>query len=256
MTQYLEVWKVNVGGSKVNPKPFFYNLEICPIWSSTSRRWKRTGNVSETNQPVTSHKSPSTSPAKSLVTLLPLGVWAVRSVSEWTMRPFEKGDGQCVCHITWSPLTTHHFLLGAQHPQLAEAHVEGGALVGAVALLHHHHIDAAGQRGLVDALVQLLDRHQHLARQLAHVVHGVGLHRAQWGEGRRVKSQGEPQVEGHGAKVSQGSKHKDNEGTACCCFFCKTVSGSNWPLFACLNISFPQQQKQHIFWKIPLLHCL
>ena len=72
-------------------------------------------------------------------------------------------------------LSTHHFLLGAQHSQLAEAHMEGGALVGAVPLPHHHHVDAARQRGLVDALVQLLHRHKHLARQLTHVVHSVRL---------------------------------------------------------------------------------
>lgn len=77
-------------------------------------------------------------------------------------------------------LPTHHFLFGAQHAQLAKAHVEGGALVGAISLADHHHIDAARQRGLVDAFVQLLDSHQHLAGQLAHVVHGVRL------EGRGV----------------------------------------------------------------------
>lgn len=62
-----------------------------------------------------------------------------------------------------------------QHPQLPKAHVEGRALVGAISLANDHHVDAARQRGLVDAFVQFFDGYQHLTSQLAHVVHGVGL---------------------------------------------------------------------------------
>lgn len=70
---------------------------------------------------------------------------------------------------------TYHFLFGAQHAQLAEAHVEWRALVGAISLADDHDVYAARQRGLVDAFVQFLDGDQHLTCQLAHVVHGVGL---------------------------------------------------------------------------------
>lgn len=40
-------------------------------------------------------------------------------------------------------LSTHHFLFGAQHSQLAEAHVERWALVGAVSLANNYNINAA-----------------------------------------------------------------------------------------------------------------
>ena len=66
---------------------------------------------------------------------------------------------------------THHFLSGPQHAQLPKAHVERWALEGPVGLLDHDNVDGARQRGLVDALVQFLHRHQ----QLAHVVHGLHL---------------------------------------------------------------------------------
>lgn len=70
---------------------------------------------------------------------------------------------------------TYHFLFGAQHAQLPEAHVEWRALVGAISLADDHNVDAARERGLVDAFVQFLDGDQHLTCQLAHVVHGVSL---------------------------------------------------------------------------------
>ncbi|TNN78779.1 hypothetical protein EYF80_010949 [Liparis tanakae] len=59
---------------------------------------------------------------------------------------------------------------GATHryAQLAKAHMERRALVGAVSLADHHHIDAAGQGGLIDAFIQFFDGHQHLTCQLAH----------------------------------------------------------------------------------------
>lgn len=74
-----------------------------------------------------------------------------------------------------SKLGTHYFLPGAQHSQFSKAHVERGALESPVRLSDHDHIDAARQRGLIEPLVQLLHRHQHLTRQLPHVVHGVHL---------------------------------------------------------------------------------
>lgn len=74
-----------------------------------------------------------------------------------------------------SNVGTHHFLPGAQHPQFSEADVERGALERPVRLSDHDHVDAAWQSGLIDPLIQLLHRHQHLARQLPHVVHGVHL---------------------------------------------------------------------------------
>lgn len=70
---------------------------------------------------------------------------------------------------------TYNFLSGAQNTKFSKAHVEGRALEGAIGLPHHDDVDATRQRGLVDPLVQLLHRHQHLARQLPHVVHGVRL---------------------------------------------------------------------------------
>lgn len=71
--------------------------------------------------------------------------------------------------------STHHFLFGAQHTQFAEAHMERGALVGAILLADHHYIDAAWERGLVNALIQLLHGHQHLTCQLPHIIHGARL---------------------------------------------------------------------------------
>lgn len=57
--------------------------------------------------------------------------------------------------------------------------MEGGALKGAVSLADDHDINAAWQRGLIDALVQFFDRHQDLTGQLSHVVHGVRLQAAE-----------------------------------------------------------------------------
>lgn len=70
---------------------------------------------------------------------------------------------------------TYHFFFGAQHTQLAEAHMEWRALVSAVSLADNHNIDASRQRGLINALVQFFNGYQHLTCQLAHVVHGVRL---------------------------------------------------------------------------------
>lgn len=70
---------------------------------------------------------------------------------------------------------TYNFFSWAQNAQFSKAHVEGRALEGAIGLSYYDDVDAARQRGLVDPLVQLLHRHQHLARQLPHVVHGVAL---------------------------------------------------------------------------------
>lgn len=77
--------------------------------------------------------------------------------------------------ITCAPAITHHFLFGAQHSQFPKAHMKRRTLVGPVLLPYDHHVDAARQRGLVDALIQLLHRHQHLTCQLSHIVHGVYL---------------------------------------------------------------------------------
>lgn len=72
-----------------------------------------------------------------------------------------------------SVLSPHHFLSGPQDPQLAKAHVERGALQGAIGLSHHNDIDAAGEGGGIEASVQLFDLDKHLACQLAHEVHGL-----------------------------------------------------------------------------------
>lgn len=72
-------------------------------------------------------------------------------------------------------LATHYFLPGAQHSQFSEADMERGALERPIRLADHDHVDAAWQSGLIDPLIQLLYCHQHLARQLPHVVHGVHL---------------------------------------------------------------------------------
>ena len=76
---------------------------------------------------------------------------------------------------TGSPSSSSVFPTQPQDPQLPEAHVEGRALVGAIQLSHNHHVDAAGQRGLVDALVELLHCDDHLPRQLPHIIHGLRL---------------------------------------------------------------------------------
>lgn len=79
---------------------------------------------------------------------------------------------KCIWCVSQS---TYHFLPWPQDPQLAESDVEGGAQEGAIGLADHHHVYAARQGGLVDALVQLFDSDQHLPCQLTHVVHGVSL---------------------------------------------------------------------------------
>ncbi len=83
----------------------------------------------------------------------------------------------CFIWKSYFHFNTHHFLFGAQHTQFSEAHMERGALVGAVLLLDHHYIDATWKRGLVNALIQLLHGHQHLTGQLPHVIHAVRLKR-------------------------------------------------------------------------------
>ena len=89
-------------------------------------------------------------------------------------------------HTSRLPGCSHHFLSGAQHSHLAEAHMEGRALQGAIGLVHHDDVDAAGQGGGVQAPVQLLHLHKHLTRQLTHIVHGLtGLKENREGESRR-----------------------------------------------------------------------
>lgn len=72
-------------------------------------------------------------------------------------------------------VSTHHFLLGVQHPQLSKADMERGAVEGPIRLSDHDHVDAARQSGLIYPLIELLYCHQHLACQLPHVVHGAHL---------------------------------------------------------------------------------
>lgn len=67
----------------------------------------------------------------------------------------------------------HHFLSGAQDAHLAEANVERRALQRAIGLFHHNDVDAAGEGGRVESSVELFDLDEHLACQLAHVVHGL-----------------------------------------------------------------------------------
>lgn len=62
-----------------------------------------------------------------------------------------------------------------QHAQLAEADVEWGTLEGAIRLAHHDHVDPPCERGGVEASVELLHRHKHRLRQLAHEIHGLAL---------------------------------------------------------------------------------
>lgn len=83
--------------------------------------------------------------------------------------------------------TTYHLLLGAQHTQLPEAHMERGALEGVIGLPHHDHIDAARQGGRVQPLVQLLHGDEDGLSKLPHVVHCLELqgrerNRLRWGE--------------------------------------------------------------------------
>lgn len=105
--------------------------------------------------------------------------------TDWkNMARFFKGKQNRSIFGTHShPFLTHHFLFRAQHSQLPEAHMEWWALVGAISLADNHNIDAARQRGLIDAFVQFFDGHQHLTCQLAHVVHGVSLK-----EGKQIVS--------------------------------------------------------------------
>lgn len=67
----------------------------------------------------------------------------------------------------------HHFLPGAEDAHLAEANVERRALQRAIGLFHHNDVDAAGEGGRVESSVELFDLDEHLACQLAHVVHGL-----------------------------------------------------------------------------------
>lgn len=77
--------------------------------------------------------------------------------------------------MKWDRENTDNFLLGAQHTQLAEADVKGGTLEWSIRLPHHNDIDPSGKSGGVKATVQLLHRHKHCLRQLAHNIHGLGL---------------------------------------------------------------------------------
>lgn len=70
---------------------------------------------------------------------------------------------------------TDDLLLGAQHPQLAEADVKGRTLEGSVRLSHHNDIDPPGESGGVEATVKLLHCHKNSLRELAHNIHGLGL---------------------------------------------------------------------------------
>lgn len=67
----------------------------------------------------------------------------------------------------------YHFLSGPEDAHFAEANVERRALQGAIRLSHHDDVDAAGKGGGIEASVQLFDLDEHLACQLAHVVHGL-----------------------------------------------------------------------------------
>lgn len=66
---------------------------------------------------------------------------------------------------------THHFEPGAQHAELAEAHVEGRAREAAVGLLHHHHVDGARQRRPIDLVVKLPEVRDELP-YIVHRIHG------------------------------------------------------------------------------------
>lgn len=51
--------------------------------------------------------------------------------------------------------------------------MERRALQGSIGLSHDNDVNAAGKGGGVEASVQLFDLDEHLACQLAHVVHGL-----------------------------------------------------------------------------------
>ena len=70
-------------------------------------------------------------------------------------------------------LSPHHFLSGPEDTHLAEAYVERRALQGSIRLSHYNDVNAAREGGGIEASVQLFDLDEHLARQLAHVVHGL-----------------------------------------------------------------------------------
>lgn len=72
-------------------------------------------------------------------------------------------------------MNAHHFLSGPQDTHLPEADVEWGALQGAIGLADHDDVDTSRQRRRVQAPVKLLDLHEHLTRQLTHIVHGLYL---------------------------------------------------------------------------------
>lgn len=72
-------------------------------------------------------------------------------------------------------LRSYHFLSGAQDPHLPKADVERGTLQAPVGLADDDDVDTPGQGGRVQALVELLHGHKHLARQLPDVIHGLSL---------------------------------------------------------------------------------
>lgn len=51
--------------------------------------------------------------------------------------------------------------------------MERWAVQGSIGLSHYDDINAARKGGGIEASVQLFDLDKHLARQLAHVVHGL-----------------------------------------------------------------------------------
>ena len=82
-------------------------------------------------------------------------------------------------------LSPYHFLSGAEDTHFAKADVEGRALQGAIGLSHYNDVNAAGKGGRIEAPVELFDLDEHLACQLAHVVHGLtGLLEGKMREGQ------------------------------------------------------------------------
>lgn len=67
----------------------------------------------------------------------------------------------------------YQFLSGSEDAHLAEANMKRRALQGAIRLPDYNYVNAAWEGGGIEASIQLFDLDKDLARQLAHVVHGL-----------------------------------------------------------------------------------
>lgn len=70
-------------------------------------------------------------------------------------------------------LSPYHFFSGPEDTHLSKSNMERRTLQGAIGMSHYNDVNTARKGGGIEASVQLFDLDKHLARQLAHVIHGL-----------------------------------------------------------------------------------